>query len=316
MAAQLKEKIQNGLSEVRILVLGAQVLLGFQFRGVFESGFEKLPSSSQFIHAGALILLIATLCLLMTPTFYHRIVERGEDTDEVNQSLTMFSGLALLPFSLGLGLNLYVVTGKLAGRSWSIIAAVAATLVALFFWYGLEFMRRMEREPKIKEIQAMGEEEKKEKGEGGTSLKDKIEHVLTEARIVLPGAQALLGFQFASMLVEGFDKLPLSSKYVHLASLCLIALTTILLITPAAYHRIVERGEDTEHFHSFAGRLVIAAAIPLALGICGDFFVVARKLTESATYGAITAGVALLFLYGFWFALPFYQAAKKEAAAH
>ncbi len=316
MAAQLKEKIQNGLGEVRILVLGAQVLLGFQFRGVFESGFEKLPSSSQFIHVSALILLIATLCLLMTPTFYHRIVERGEDTDEVNQSLTMFSGLALLPFSLGLGLNLYVVTGKLAGRSWSIIAAVAATLVALFFWYGLEFMRRMEREPKIKEIQAMGEEEKKEKGEGGTALKDKIEHVLTEARIVLPGAQALLGFQFASMLVEGFDKLPLSSKYVHLASLCLIALTTILLITPAAYHRIVERGEDTEHFHSFAGRLVIAAAIPLALGICGDFFVVARKLTESATYGAITAGVALLFLYGFWFALPFYQAAKKEAAAH
>jgi hypothetical protein len=33
MAAQLKEKIQNGLGEIRILVLGAQVLLGFQFRG-------------------------------------------------------------------------------------------------------------------------------------------------------------------------------------------------------------------------------------------------------------------------------------------
>lgn len=316
MAAQLKEKIQNGLGEIRILVLGAQVLLGFQFRGVFESGFEKLPSASRFIHTGALVLLIATLGLLMTPTFYHRIVERGEDTDEVNQSLTMFTGLALLPFGLGLGLNLYVVTGKLAGRSWSIIAAVAATLAALFFWYGLEFMRRMEREQEIKEIQAMGEEGEKKQAEGGTALKDKIEHVLTEARIVLPGAQALLGFQFASMLVEGFDKLPLSSKYVHLASLCLIALTTILLITPAAYHRIVERGEDTEHFHKFAGRMVIAAAIPLALGICGDFFVVARKLTESAAYGAIAAGVALAFLYGFWFALPFYRAAKKEAAAH
>lgn len=316
MAAELKEKIQNGLSEVRILVLGAQVLLGFQFRGVFEAGFEKLPASSRFIHTGALALLIVTLCLLMVPTFYHRIVERGEDTAEVNQSLTMFTGLALLPFSLGLGLNLYVVTGKLAGRTVSIIAAVAATLVALLFWYGLEFMRRTKREPRIEEIQAMGEEDAKEKGEGGTALKDKINHVLTEARIVLPGAQALLGFQFASMLVEGFDKLPLSSKYVHLASLCLIALTTILLITPAAYHRIVERGEDTEHFHGFAGRLVFASAIPLALGIGGDFFVVMRKLTESATYGAIAAGVALLFLCGFWFALPFYQAAKKEAAAH
>ncbi len=127
VAAKLKEKLQNGLGEVRILVLGAQVLLGFQFRGVFESGFEKLPSSSRFIHVGALALLIATLGLLMTPTFYHRVVERGGDTAEVNQSLTMFAGLALLPFSLGLGLNVYVVTGKLTGRNWSIIAAVAAT---------------------------------------------------------------------------------------------------------------------------------------------------------------------------------------------
>jgi len=29
----------------------------------------------------------------------------------------------------------------------------------------------------------------------GTKLKDKIKLVLTEARVVLPGAQALLGFQ-------------------------------------------------------------------------------------------------------------------------
>jgi hypothetical protein len=95
----------------------------------------------------------------------------------------------------------------------------------------------------------------------------------------------------------------------------LLIATLCLLIAPTFYHRIVERGEDTEHFHSFAGRLVIAAAVPLALGICGDFFVVTRKITESATYGAITAGMALLFLYGFWFALPFIKL-RKEAAAH
>jgi hypothetical protein len=40
--AQLKQKIKNTLDEGRILVIGSQVLIGFQFRSVFEPGFEQL----------------------------------------------------------------------------------------------------------------------------------------------------------------------------------------------------------------------------------------------------------------------------------
>ncbi len=311
MAAKLKDKIQNGLNEVRMLVLGAQVLLGFQFRSTFEPGFEKLPHSSQLLKVCGLALMIITLGLLIAPATHHRIVECGEDTPEFNHLLTRYAGWALLPFGLGLGLDFYIATGKLAGRGVAVFAGIAATAIALFFWYGLALMRRSEREPKIREIQAMGEKNE-DKEQSGAKLKDKIKHVLTEARVVLPGAQALLGFQLASMLVEGFDKLPLSSKYVHLASLSLIALSTVFLITPAAYHRIVERGEETPHFHRFASRMMMAATVPLAFGLSGDFFVVVRKVTESAVYGAIIAGVALLFLCGFWFALPLYRAGKKE----
>ena len=34
--AQIKNKVQNALDEVRILILGSQVLLGFQFQAVFQ----------------------------------------------------------------------------------------------------------------------------------------------------------------------------------------------------------------------------------------------------------------------------------------
>ena len=88
----------------------------------------------------------------------------------------------------------------------------------------------------------------------GTPLKDKINDVLTEARVILPGSQAVLGFQFIVMLGPGFDKLPRASQWVHLASLSLMALSTILLMTPAAYHRIVEGGESTQRFLRFASR--------------------------------------------------------------
>jgi hypothetical protein len=45
-----------------------------------------------------------------------------------------------------------------------------------------------------------------------TPLGTKIEQVLTEARIIIPGAQALFGFQFVAMLTTGFDRLPPAFK--------------------------------------------------------------------------------------------------------
>jgi len=83
------------------------------------------------------------------------------------------------------------------------------------------------------------------------TLNNKIKHVLTEARMVLPGAQALLGFQIVTMVLDDFDRLPESSKQVHLISLLATALSTVLLV---AYHRIVEQGANTEAFHRLAGR--------------------------------------------------------------
>jgi DMSO reductase anchor subunit len=303
--AELKDKIQNALDEGRMLVLGSQVLLGFQFRSAFEQGFEKLPVASQYLKMGALGLMLLALGLLIAPGAYHRIVEEGEDTEDLHRFTTKVMDYALLPFAVGLGIDVYVAFERSSGRTFGLLTGLGATLFALFFWYGLEFMRRGEREPEIKEEQEMAKKENSR--QGGAKVKDKIKHVLTECRVVLPGAQALLGFQFISTLTESFEKLPASSKYVHLTSLALVAVTIILLMTPAAYHRIVERGEETEHFHRFASRILIAAMIPLALGICGDFFLIVRKVTDSATAAAVAGLVMLFFFYSLWFGFTIYR---------
>ena len=59
------------------------------------------------------------------------------------------------------------------------------------------------------------------------TLTEKIKEVLIEARIVLPGAQALLGFQFLIVLTQQFGELARSSKYIHFASLSAVAFSTI-----------------------------------------------------------------------------------------
>ena len=132
-----------------------------------------------------------------------------------------------------------------------------------------------------------------------TSLEHRIVQVLTEARVVLPGAQALLGFQLAMVLMEPFEKLPAAAKAAHLCSLLFIALAVVVLMAPAAYHRIVERGEDTERFHTFAGRMVLLALALLAPGFCGDLYVVLVRSQIHAAAGIALAALAVF--YAAWF---------------
>jgi membrane associated rhomboid family serine protease len=83
-------------------------------------------------------------------------------------------------------------------------------------------------------------------------------------------------------------------------------------MTPAAYHRIAERGEETEHFHGFASRIIVAAMVPLALGISADIFVVVRKVTESATFAAAASGLMAALFFGLWFGYTTYRKGERE----
>src|SRR5437868_4571993 len=134
----LKDKIQNALDEARILVLGAQVLLGFQYTGVFQKGFEALPSEARAVQLAGLVLLLIAFGLLTSPAPYHHIAAHGQNTPDFHGFITTVATVALLPFALGLGFDLFVATQKLSGMACGVAAGIAAPGVALFFWYGLE----------------------------------------------------------------------------------------------------------------------------------------------------------------------------------
>ncbi|HEX8069753.1 MAG TPA: DUF6328 family protein [Pyrinomonadaceae bacterium] len=312
--AELKDKIQNALDEARMLVLGSQILVGFEFRAAFDAGFERLTPHAQYMKMLSLGLMLLAVALIMWPSAYHRLAARGEDTPAVHRFTTRVLCLALLPFAVGLGLDVFVAVELLYGTLAATAAGVMIGLLALFFWYGLEVWRRLKLPAEHERELAMSKEQEAEAG-GGSKIKDKIKHVLTEARTVLPGAQALLGFQFISIFTDAFTKLPASSKSLHLVCLALVALSVILLMTPAAYHRIVEEGEETEQFHRFASRVLLAAMVPLALGVCGDFYVVLRKVTESATLSAVVAALLLAVFYGLWFGYTTYARRQRPRAA-
>ncbi|HEX6718744.1 MAG TPA: DUF6328 family protein, partial [Pyrinomonadaceae bacterium] len=100
--------------------------------------------------------------------------------------------------------------------------------------------------------------------------------------------------------------------YVHMISLWVMGVSVILLMTPAAYHRIVERGEDTERFHSVATNFMLAAMLTLPVGMCGDLFVVVRKITESASAAVVSGVVMLSLFYGLWFGFTTYRKSRLQ----
>ena len=74
------------------------------------------------------------------------------------------------------------------------------------------------------------------------SLKDDLRNVLEEARMVLPGIQALIGFPTMAVFNQRFAAMSDVVKSAYLVALGLLILGIGLLMTPAAYHRPAERG--------------------------------------------------------------------------
>jgi fumarate reductase subunit D len=295
----LREKTKNALDEARILVLGTQVLLGFEYRAFFEPRFEHLPAHDKALRLAGLFVLLVVIGIVMLPAARHRIVERGKDSVEFFHFALTAAGFALWPFGLAIGLDMYLASATVVARGTAIALGAVAAIVALGLWYGSWPMRRPEPPHE----------------EGGPmKLEDKIVQVLTEARVVLPGAQALFGFQLAITLMDAYERLPESSKLVHLASIGFIALAIVFLMAPAAFHRIVEHGEDTERFHRFASWMVLLAMAVLPPGFAGDVFVVVRKQTESARAGAAAAAATVAFFYGLWFAAMAVLRVRRRAA--
>ncbi|HEX9435291.1 MAG TPA: DUF6328 family protein [Burkholderiales bacterium] len=145
----------------------------------------------------------------------------------------------------------------------------------------------------------------------GTGKKEQISldsaaaHLLEECRTVLPGIQALFGFQLIAVFNEGFDeKLSGVGQMVHLVAIILTTLSMALVMTPAALHRQAEPKEVSERFLWLASNMVLAGMVPLAVAVGLDSYVVASIVLQSELLG-IALGVVLMMVFAaLWFVLP------------
>jgi len=303
VVVKLDRRIKTALDETRLLILGSQVLFGFLFESVFQNGFETLSAASQHLLGAALALMVLSIACLIAPSMQHRIVEAGQSTRRLERAATAFAEWSLLPFAASLGLGIFVVFERVFGTATAIVTGIAGTASAGFFWFGLAWRIGDRRAGNVTANSTT------------TPLSTRIEQMLTEARVIIPGCQALLGFQLLAMLTQAFDQLPDSAKVMHAAGLCCVTISTILLMTPAALHRESFGGNDSELFLRLGSRCVVAATLPLALGVAAEVDVVFVKITHSATSAIAASLVLLLAMLSLWFLYPIWLRARQQRRA-
>ncbi|MGD9884033.1 MAG: DUF6328 family protein [Reyranella sp.] len=110
-------------------------------------------------------------------------------------------------------------------------------------------------------------------------LEEEATHITDEARMILPGVQALMGFQLIAVFNERFQRLDEGHQILHLVAFLLVTLAMGLIMAPAAYHRLAERGRVTRRFVDLASTLLCLALPPLMIGVACDTYLIAYLVT-------------------------------------
>jgi hypothetical protein len=127
--------------------------------------------------------------------------------------------------------------------------------------------------------------------------------LLNELRVGLPGVQFLFAFLLTVPFQARGGNIPAFDRDVYVVTLVAAAVATVLLIAPAAQHRVLFRKHDKEGLlrrssrSAYAGLLVLALAIPSAVLLVVDVLV-------GRTLAWTLASVIAAMLVWWWVAVP------------
>ena len=137
------------------------------------------------------------------------------------------------------------------------------------------------------------------------SLDSAATHLLEECRMVLPGIQALFGFQLVAVFSPGFsEKLSSGEQELHFLSIALVVISVALVMAPAAIHRQRDPFTISDRFVYLASRLLLLSMWPLAVSLCLDVYLIARVIFNSMKLGVLVSVSLFILFLGLWFMLP------------
>ncbi|MEG2031237.1 MAG: DUF6328 family protein [Janthinobacterium sp.] len=148
-------------------------------------------------------------------------------------------------------------------------------------------------------------------GNGQQEEQGDLSDLLSELRILLPGAQMLTAFLIILPFNGGFAKIVQAEKVVFLATFFLSMTSLVLLSAPAIQHRVMRPLQDRERFKRVADRIMMAGALALALA-----FILGTNLVISEVFGHVAGIVACTvmgtLILSLWWLLPLHLKRSKD----
>jgi len=133
------------------------------------------------------------------------------------------------------------------------------------------------------------------------------QEAIDEGRVVLPGIQALFGFQLIAVFNERFRQLSEGEQLIHFTAIMLVAIAIALIMTPAAYHRLAEQATVSIFFVRLASWLIAAAMVPLMIGLTLEVYLLGRLILGSVRTSLAAAAFLFAIFSTLWFVFPLFM---------
>lgn len=123
------------LSELRVLLMGAQLFTAFLILLPFSAGFKQIDQSEKWVFLATFLFSLLSLILFTAPAVQHRMVRPLRNRTKFKEMATgqILVGAAALSCALVLGANL-VITEVFGHKLGILVAALIAALVAMLWW--------------------------------------------------------------------------------------------------------------------------------------------------------------------------------------
>ena len=141
LKARLEREHNELLQELRSLIPGPQVLLGFLLAIAFTSRFSELEDVERYVYYGTLVSTAVALVLYLAPAAYHRLRFREGDKDYMLQKANREAIAGTVASSLALTGVLYLVTDFVFGTTEAVVVAIAFFAFTAWRWWSHALLR-------------------------------------------------------------------------------------------------------------------------------------------------------------------------------
>ena len=149
-AEELKDRLEREynelLQELRSLIPGANVLLGFLLAVTFTNEFGILDRTDRYVYFATLVCTAIAIVLFMAPAAHHRLRFREGDKDDILRKGNREAIAGTVASSLAFTGVLYLVTARIFGAPEAVLVSLAFFAFTAWRWWSLALLRTLRDE--------------------------------------------------------------------------------------------------------------------------------------------------------------------------